>query len=114
MDVLMPPHQRARFTDLDEAAIANADLALMSAWTILKRETCSKCGVPYWWGHNTDRYINFTAEQVTCHACAAVEAHDKNTKDREPGSTTYPQLSMFFDKPRPTRAMWLAGEKTAD
>ena len=114
MDILLPVHQRAQMTDLDEDALASADIGIMKAWTILQRETCKKCGTPYWLGRNPDRYIKFDADIVTCYGCVAVEDYDKNQKERESGTTTYPVFSMYLEKPRPSRSMWLRGERTPD
>lgn len=104
MDVLIPKHQREHFHDLDYDAIAASNLALMQAWTMLKKESCPKCGTPYWIGHNTDRYIQFDVEEDVCHACAADERHSKNKKDKDEfGVITFPVLNMLFEQPRPTR-----------
>lgn len=107
MDVLVPLHTRSRFDDLDPDAIANADLALMKAYVILKRESCPRCGTPYWIGHNTDNYIDFEVGEDTCYACKKVEDHNKSQKENSTAVIAYPKLVMLLDHERPTREGWL-------
>lgn len=105
MEVLIPEHVREQYTDLDLNAIANSDIALMKAWTMLKRESCPKCGMPIWLGHSTNNYVQFDVDESMCHSCIAVEKHEssqpKNTS--RAGIVSYPVLKMMFDAPRPTR-----------
>lgn len=103
MDILIPRHQRVRYENLDYDAIENANYALMQAYAALKRETCPKCGTPYWIGHNPDSYIQFTVEEETCHACAEVGAHEAKKKGTDHGVVTYPVVTMLFDHPVPSR-----------
>lgn len=107
MDVLIPHHVRPRYHNLDYDAIANADLALMRAYVILQRESCPRCGTPYWIGHNTDNYIQFEVGEEHCYACEAVELHNKAQKETSNAVVTYPKLSMLLGKERPSRASWL-------
>lgn len=111
MDILIPVHTRYRYPDLDLEAIADANIAMMRGWTKLKRESCPKCGTPYWIGHNPDNNIQFGVEEDTCYACKATEEHDamkaKDKASNQHGVVTYPVLKMMFDTPRPTRVIGL-------
>lgn len=114
MDIIMPQHTRSLYEDLDPDAVCNADLALMQASVILKRESCKNCGMPFWIGHNTDNYIEFKIEEETCWACSKVDKANKDAKDDGVATTRYPVLEMLFDKERPSRASWYESMRDSD
>lgn len=71
------------------------DQLFMMAEQVLKDETCSTCGLPFWISHSTDSNIEFYQEVDTCQSCAEHErlneARKKLKEEDGPGITRFIQ-----------------------
>jgi len=54
------------------------DIVLLEAFEILEQERCGKCGTPKYLAYNDSDDILFRVHEETCHACAAIERHDRD------------------------------------
>jgi len=95
---------------------SSADKKLALAYTIMKKETCSKCGQPLWICRSTERGLTFKVRKATCFASQELEKYGdtKNGKNLKKGEYTYavPVLDNDEEKPLPSRKAYF--ESLAD
>jgi DNA repair exonuclease SbcCD ATPase subunit len=90
----------------------------MMAEQVLKDETCSTCGTPFWLSHSSDSSIEFHMEEDTCEACAELQRQEeekaKNKEEAGPGVTRYVTAHSAFEEEGgvlPGRREWIAEQQ---
>lgn len=85
------------------------DKKLAIAYTILKRETCGKCGQPLWICRSSNNMLSFSVRSDVCYAAAALDSYNNNktTKKERPGEYRYVVPVMLNDEPMPRRIDYL-------
>jgi len=91
------------------AGWSREDKKLAIALTILKRETCQKCGQPLWICRSSERNLLFKVKKATCYASAEYEkaADKKQNKELKPGEYMFTVPYMMDDGPLPSRRDYL-------
>lgn len=93
-------------TDKDPSeSWSRADKKLAVAYTIMKRETCSKCGQPIWICRSTNKDLTFKPTKAKCFATEEYEkyADSKNGKNLKKGEYFFVAPQMAGDQPLPSR-----------
>jgi len=91
---------------MKKRVVEKLNVLLMLAYQIVEDETCSSCGVPYWYGKSTVNHVAFKIEQSTCHSCAELEREreaDSKNKKKEHGVTKFVVPYGEADLELPTR-----------
>lgn len=85
------------------------DKKLAIALTIIKHETCGKCGQPVWICRSTEKGLLFKTKKATCYASAELErdAEKKENKKLKPGEFLYVVPYMYNDTNLPSRSDYL-------
>lgn len=85
------------------------DKKLAMAYTIVQRETCSKCNQPLWICRSDNKNLLFKVSRATCYATAEMEKEQKKKQRRElkPGEYEYVVPFMRPDGPLPSRKEYL-------
>lgn len=86
---------------------SRADKKLAIAYTILNRETCTKCGQPLWICRSTDSKLRFKVRRAVCFASQELEKYSesKNGKNLKKGEYIYavPEYDADPEAPLPSR-----------
>lgn len=86
---------------------SRADKKLALAYTILQRESCSKCGQPLWICRSTNDKLGFRPKRAVCFASQELEkyAESKAGKNLKKGEYIYavPVFDYDEEKPLPSR-----------
>lgn len=93
-------------TDKDPSeSWSRADKKLAIAYTILNRETCSKCGQPLWICRSTNKDLTFKPLKDKCFAAEEFEKYSesKNGKNLKKGEYVYVVPQMSGGAPLPSR-----------
>lgn len=56
----------------------NVDKKLALGWQQYQDEICPKCGVPVWYGHSENEYIDFKLHTTVCYSCQKIEQHKQD------------------------------------
>lgn len=93
---------------------SRADKKLAVAWTLLQRETCSRCGQPIWICRSSDKNVSFKMKRDVCYATAEFDRNKdkKQYKDPKPGEYFFTVPYTIDDSPLPSRKAYL--ESIAD
>jgi hypothetical protein len=77
---------------------------LAQALTIVEEETCSQCKTPLWLAYGTDNRVQFEVDTSYCYACAELQKHQSEHKEKQPGEVVYVKPYNVFEGERlPTR-----------
>lgn len=85
---------------------SDADKKLALAWTILKKETCGKCGQPLWICRSNNKNLSFKIRTDICYASMALEKWQESSRGKKlkKGESPYIVPSMYReDEKLPTR-----------
>lgn len=86
------------------------DKKLLTAWTVLQKETCGECGQPLWICRSNNNNLTFSVRKGMCYAKLAMEKWRDTPGGKEPkkGEVPYVIPSRFDeDIPLPSRMDYL-------
>lgn len=85
------------------------DKKLAIALTILKNETCTKCGQPLWICRSDDKNLLFKTAKGLCYATQQFEKDSKKKQNEnlKPGEFLYTVPYMYDDSALPSRRAWM-------
>jgi len=102
MDLNLPPTVMILADRQPTDGWSPQDKKLAIAWTVLQRETCTKCGQPMWVCRGSNKNIGFSVRKGMCYQSAELEKRsDREGAKLKKGEYFYATPKTYDDTPLP-------------